>query len=280
MRITDIINREQPMSPWSGPSKIPWDDPEFSERMLQEHLSQAHGMASRRTRKIDAHVAWIQQRFLQGGSKEILDLGCGPGLYAERFARLGHRCVGVDMGPASVRYARQVVEEEQLDCRYIQGDLRSADYGSGYDLAMLIFGEINVFRPSDAVTILVKAFAALKQGGILLLEPHTLQAVKAVGEQSRSWSSSQGGLLCKRPHLAIEENAWFADQRVATWRCYVVEAESRSVILYGQSVQAYGRDGYVALLKEPGYSAIEFYPSLLGREDTDQRSFFALSARR
>ena len=36
--------------------RLPWDDPEFSERMLREHLSQDHDMASRRQNLIDLHV--------------------------------------------------------------------------------------------------------------------------------------------------------------------------------------------------------------------------------
>ncbi len=32
---------------WNEGYKIPWNDPAFSERMLQEHLSQDHELASR-----------------------------------------------------------------------------------------------------------------------------------------------------------------------------------------------------------------------------------------
>jgi hypothetical protein len=30
---------------WHGAYKIPWDEPEFSRRMLVEHLSQDHDLA-------------------------------------------------------------------------------------------------------------------------------------------------------------------------------------------------------------------------------------------
>lgn len=72
---------------------------------------------------------------------------CGPGLYSTRLARLGHTCVGIDFSPASIRYARETAEREELACTFRHEDIRSADYGSGYNLAMLIFGEINVFCP-------------------------------------------------------------------------------------------------------------------------------------
>jgi len=47
----------------------------------------------------------------------------------------------------------------------------SADYGSGCNLAMLIFGEINVFCPQDAKRIISCMRKALNEGGQLLLEP-------------------------------------------------------------------------------------------------------------
>ena len=46
---------------------------------------------------------------------------------------------------------------------------------------MLLYGEPNVFRSQDLFLILRKARAALRPGGLLLLEPHTFEAVEARG---------------------------------------------------------------------------------------------------
>ncbi|HCR3185545.1 TPA: SAM-dependent methyltransferase, partial [Morganella morganii] len=40
-------------------SKIPWDEPAFSQRMLANHLSQDHDWASRRQEIIEQQVEWI-----------------------------------------------------------------------------------------------------------------------------------------------------------------------------------------------------------------------------
>ena len=45
--ILDIVDREPNPTPWSEGDNIPWDDSDFSERMLAEHLSQEHDLASR-----------------------------------------------------------------------------------------------------------------------------------------------------------------------------------------------------------------------------------------
>ena len=44
MRLGDIITRSQPL-PWSEGDNIPWNDPDFSSRMLIEHLTQGHDAA-------------------------------------------------------------------------------------------------------------------------------------------------------------------------------------------------------------------------------------------
>ena len=101
MKLIDIINRSPTPQPWDEGENIPWNDPEFSQRMLAEHLTQEHDAASRKFAKIDRHVQWIHKNVLGGKPARILDLGCGPGLYALRLARLGHQHTGIDFSPAS-----------------------------------------------------------------------------------------------------------------------------------------------------------------------------------
>lgn len=129
---------------WLGAYKIPWDDPDFSRRMLREHLSQEHDMASRRLTWLDRQVAWIHEHLLGGKPSSILDLGCGPGFYSHRLAARGHRCHGIDFGPASIEYAREH-NPDPSHCTFALGDIRHTPFGGPYDLAMILFGEFNVF---------------------------------------------------------------------------------------------------------------------------------------
>lgn len=114
-RLAPILSRQIPPTPWVEGDNIPWQDPAFSERMLVEHLSQEHDRASRRASSIDAHVCFIGEQISGLGRARILDLGCGPGLYLHRLARLGHRGHGIDFSPAAINYARKVAAQERLD---------------------------------------------------------------------------------------------------------------------------------------------------------------------
>jgi SAM-dependent methyltransferase len=280
MRLVDLVRRRAVPEPWSEGEKIPWHEPEFSRRMLDEHLSQAHDAASRRRETIGRHVAWIHGAVLSKRATRILDLGCGPGLYASRLAKRGHECVGIDCGPASIAYAREEAERERLRCTYRKEDIRSVEYGDGFGLVMLIFGELNAFPPADAREVLERAHAALEPGGRLLLEPHTFAAVRRVGERAPSWRAAERGLFSARPHVWLRESFWDAERRAATERWYVIDAETGEVTRHAASAQAYTDEEYRSLLAECGFGALETYPSLTGEEDPSQRGLFALVAER
>lgn len=262
MKLTDIVRRPSVPRPWAEGEKIPWNDPGFSERMLSEHLSQAHDAASRRFEIIDRHVGWIHDQVLKGNPARILDLGCGPGLYTSRLARLGHLCVGIDFSPASIAYAREQAEEAGLECTYFEHDIRTADFGAGYGLVMLVFGELNVFRPEEAKGILTKACRALLPGGFLLLEPHAFNKVVEIGSQPSSWYSADEGLFSSEPHLCLQENLWDADHNVAIERYYVIDAATGKVTYSSSSMQAYTNEEYQSLLAECGFGRVTLYPSL------------------
>ena len=170
MDLNDVIHRKTPPTPWEEGENIPWHDPAFSELMLKQHLDQSHDAASRRYEKIDEHVRWIHRRLLAERPTQILDLACGPGLYTQRLARLGHECVGIDYAPAAISYAEDQAQVDRLTCAYQLADVRDAEYGAGLGLVMMINGQINVFRRNEAHSILVKVFAALPVGRLQRLD--------------------------------------------------------------------------------------------------------------
>ena len=279
MRLLDLVDRSADPAPWAEGDNIPWHEPGFSARMLREHLSQAHDAASRRSETIDRQVAWIHAALLDGAPARVLDLGCGPGLYAGRLATLGHHCHGIDISPASIRYARERAAAAGWACDYVEGDLRRVGFGRDHDLAMLLYGELNVFAPDDARLILSRAHAALRPGGLLLLEPHTLAKVVGLGAEPPTWSSAAAGLFADAPHLVLTEPAWHAERRAATLRYYVVDAATGEVERHAQTMQGYDDDAYHELLAGAGFDVVTVHASLTGRDEDAQPGLFGLVAR-
>jgi SAM-dependent methyltransferase len=263
--ILDIVDRTPKPAPWSEGDNIPWDDPEFSERMLAEHLSQEHDLASRKSETIDHHVEWIFSEVLNSRPARLLDLACGPGLYTARLAKIGCDCVGVDFSPASIRYARDVADREaDLACTYHQADVRGEAFGEGFDLVMMIYGQFNVFPRDRGLEILKKAHGALKPGGSVLLEYQSQKQVQNDGEKAPSWYTAQSGLFSGAPHLVLQENFWDADAAASTVRFSVIDGLTGTVSTYALSNEAYTEDELTDTLRLAGFKDVERFPSLSG----------------
>ena len=63
-----------------------WTDPHISKKLLELHINPNHDIASRSPEKIDKLTDWILEK-CNKNKMDILDLGCGPGLYAEIMAQ-------------------------------------------------------------------------------------------------------------------------------------------------------------------------------------------------
>ena len=238
---------------WDGQYKIPWHDPDFSRRMLREHLSQEHDLASRRVEQIDQQVTWIHQDLLQRRPSRVVDLGCGPGFYSHRLAKLGHHCHGIDFGPASIDYAEKH-NPDSSRCRFVLGDVRQADFGGPYDLAMMLYGELNVFAPEEAAVILRKAHAGLAPRGLLIAEVQTPDVVEQLGRTETSEYSCESGLFSDQPYHCRTENSWFGDQQVAVQVFTVTETATGKKHTYRSTTKAWSDSELRALFVAAGFA--------------------------
>jgi 2-polyprenyl-3-methyl-5-hydroxy-6-metoxy-1,4-benzoquinol methylase len=71
--------------------------------------------------------------------KSILDIGCGPGLYALELAKAGSSHItGIDISPAMIELARGKARASGLErhCDFKLADFMSDDFSGAYDIAV------------------------------------------------------------------------------------------------------------------------------------------------
>ncbi len=253
-----IYDRPQPAVPWRDGENLPWDDPQFSARMLEQHLDQSHGAASRRTPEIRAQVQvmtdWLE---LKPGSR-LLDVTCGPGLYATEFGRRGVEVTGIDFGPASVRYARE--HTPGLPVEIVQDDVRQMDFaGRNFDAAIYLYGQFTVLRPEESLDVLRRIHAALRPGAPLLIE--VLDDARIDKKNNTWWYTDQGGLWGDFPYLHLGERTWDEEHRAIIERFYILNLETGKMDAYGLSDQAYTGEMMRAMLEEAGFTNVSLHPA-------------------
>ncbi|MBG0647207.1 class I SAM-dependent methyltransferase [Enterobacter hormaechei] len=253
MTIGTIITGPGHIALSSGERKIPWDEPAFSQRMLENHLSQEHDWASRKLAIIEQQVEWIAGQLPSGAC--ILDLGCGPGLYTRQLAKRGFRCTGVDFSPASIAWARQQAQADGLDITYHQHDVRGYEPDRQFDFIMMTFGELNVFSAADARSLINRCTQWLVPWGKLLIEVHTYDEVKRQGMAEPGWQRCPQGLFLGVPHLLLTEHAWDPAAQTSSTLFMAIE-ESGKVTRFGSQMTAWRDEAYLELLRTAGLSAI------------------------
>lgn len=137
--------------------------------MLSFHLDQASDRASRRFETIDRMVNWIDSQ-VNLAEKSVCDLGCGPGLYTQRFFGKGASVTGVDVSAHSLQYAKSDAVRQNLSIRYISANYLTDDLPSGFDLVTLIYTDLCVLSPEQRATFLSRMRKMLNPGGQIVID--------------------------------------------------------------------------------------------------------------
>jgi (2Fe-2S) ferredoxin/2-polyprenyl-3-methyl-5-hydroxy-6-metoxy-1,4-benzoquinol methylase len=110
------------------------------------------------------------------GARRMLDVGGGSGAYSIAFARANPdlRVEAFDL-PTVVPIAERHIEEAKLSGRVTTraGDLRTDDFGEGYDLIFLS-AICHMLGPDSNVGLFRRCFAALSPGGRIVVQDFVL----------------------------------------------------------------------------------------------------------
>jgi len=116
--------------------------------------------------------AWAAVDAYVPARARILDLGCGPGADAARFAAQGHRVTAIDWSPAMVEEARRRIRSAGVADRVDVHHLGIHEIGSltpsfaQFDAAYSNFGPLNcVARPHAAAHMIADR---VRPGGVLI----------------------------------------------------------------------------------------------------------------
>jgi SAM-dependent methyltransferase len=193
-----------------------WDDEHISKGMLEAHLNPDWDAASRRHDTIDRSVEWLSS-VIEAGSK-VLDIGCGPGLYTKRLANKGYDVTGIDYSRRSIEYARSHDPKTEYICQ----DYLTLDYVDSFDAITLIYCDYPALIPDERDTLLLKAHAALKPGGLFILDVNTGKYFANKHSRATWTLSEDGGYWSADPYICLEATHLYEGGSVAVDQYVVI----------------------------------------------------------
>lgn len=239
-----------------------WNDEHISKGMLAAHLNPQEDAATRKHEFLDRSVQWISKIAPPAQYKSLLDLGCGPGLYAQRFHKAGYRVAGVDFSSRSIAYAKEQAIQQNSPIEYHYQNYLTIDYKNQFDVVTLIYCDYAVLPKADRLLLLNKIYKALRQNGKFIVDVFTPKMRK---KESRTWQChEEGGFWCEKPHICLEAVYQYDDEDATELRqCVVVTDES--IKCYNIWDHFFTKEKLLSEIQTVGFSSFEFYGDVAGK---------------
>ncbi len=246
-----------------------WDDDHISAQMLRAHLSPDQEAASRTFAFMDKSADWIAHIAPPQKYPRLLDLGCGPGLYAQRFDRRGYRVTGVDLSRRSIRYA----QEQSPHIRYCLSNYCQLNLQETFDLATLIYCDFGVLCPADRRQVLQRAHACLRPGGRMILDAFAPAHETAFRPYQRWQHCPQGGFWRSEPYIMMEDARLYPDH-VTGQHIHIIT--KKTVTPYYLWNTCFSPESLTAEAEAAGFRVLAVYGNVAGEPYTPKSDTLAV----
>ncbi|OPY49019.1 MAG: bifunctional 3-demethylubiquinone-9 3-methyltransferase/ 2-octaprenyl-6-hydroxy phenol methylase [Methanosaeta sp. PtaU1.Bin060] len=275
-QLEEINSRPEPFAFYTAADL--WTDEHTSEQMLAYHLNSDIDVSSRRGEFIDRSVDWIASRFSIGTDTQIADFGCGPGLYANRLAKVGASVTGIDFSKRSIGHAREVAAEAGLNIEYVNQNYLDFETENRFDLILMIMCDFCALGPSQRRIMLAKFHSLLLPGGSVLLDVYSLNAFKQRDEASSYGVNLLDGFWSREKYHGFLNIFKYDDAKVVLDKYTIVES-ARTRTIYNW-LQYFTPESLWREFEEAGFTQQELYADVAGTPFDETASEFAVVAQK
>lgn len=246
---------------------------------LQKNIFDDRG--ARSLQNVRAHCDWIQQTFASAAGKplDILDLGCGIGLYSITLAEKGHRVVGVDISPYVVADAKRSMSKS-LKCTFLVENILNFKAENKFDLVIFTYSIFNLLNKKEVAQLLTNIFCLLREGGHFYFEPLNFMAKDTELESGIHLTHQcAADLLYPNSKTIIADHEWLPDEKtMKSCRYYILD--DKTVKKTTSKIYFYEKEGYQLCLTQAGFGQVQFITSPPGTTDNDYLPYISICSNR
>jgi len=242
-----------------------WTDAYISGKLLDIHLNPEIDSASRTPGNVERTLKLIRD-FCRKPVMNILDLGCGPGIYLEQLAGLGHRCTGVDFSENSIAYATRQANGKGLDITYLCQNYLDLDFENQFDLILLIYTDLGVLLPRERSRLLRIIHRALRLEGIFIFDVVNERNGDRKFREDSTWTYNATGFWRKEPYMEVASSFHYPEARVYL-RQHTIMDESDTIRNYRFWMHYFSAGEMEQILRDHGFSSPREYNRVLQARD-------------
>ncbi|MGL4624160.1 MAG: class I SAM-dependent DNA methyltransferase [Culicoidibacterales bacterium] len=218
-------------------------------------------------------IAFVQSQVEQAAipTETLVDLGCGTGTITIPLAELFTNVIGVDLSAEMLTIAQEKLTTQQ-QIQWIEADMSEMVFANeSVDCITILCDSLNyVIDQEDVQTTLTNCYRALKPGGMLIFDVHTMTKIHEVFDD---FSENVIG----EDFSYIWNSFVLGEGEVEHELTFFVETDSglyqRFDELHHQ--KTYPEEDYKTMISESGFSEICTYDSHeVGFFEPNMRKFF------
>lgn len=248
-----------------------WDDDYISRHMLSAHLDESNDRATyNKELRNDIVQNIISTSALTKGEK-LIDLGCGPGIYAKEFAGQGIDYTGIDISRQSLGYAMNHKGQFRDNIHYIHGDYTSNTFKGKYDCATMIWCDFGALSPDIRDNMLMNVRNCLNQGGYFCFD--VLATKSHIDETKNSWRVEKDGFWQKGQYIVLERNRYY--ETVNSTLHMAIVASEKGVKTYRIWDKRYTETELRKVLNNIGFEVVDISRGGLSKKQYDMYGVYA-----
>jgi len=244
---------------------VMWTDTYISRQLLKIHLDPNIDAASRKPESIKKTLEFIYN-FCEKPGMQIMDLGCGPGIYTKEIAKRGHHVTGMDFSENSIAYAKKQASINNQNIEYICQNYLKLDYVEKFDLITMIYADFGVLTPDERGRLLQNIFTALKPGGMFIFDVLNDKNIDAKFPDQQSWNVSERGFWRERPYLELVNGFHYQEDHVYLKQHTIID-QTESCVKYRFWTHYFNSTAIIAMLSDYGFENIDLYDNVLPESD-------------
>jgi SAM-dependent methyltransferase len=131
-------------------------------------------------------------------------------------------------------------------------------FGQKFDAAILLYGQLAVFPPAEAQSLLIKISELLRPGGKLCIE--LLHPDHVDKSTSNWWFTDDKGLWGDNPFLHLGERFWLENENTSVERYHIVDMETGKLLHIELCDRVYKMWEVAGMMQSAGLTAVDVYP--------------------
>lgn len=167
-KLFEILKNNSSCEPFEPGKDNIWTSEKFSDFVLSSYLNPNIPGGGKDSDQIEEYVTLINSYTSKG--KNLLDIGCGAGLYCEKLYNTGLNVTGIDISEKAISHAKKQATSKNLNINYICDDVFTVSFEEKFDIIIILYKTFATFSKAERDKLLLRLYNLLAEDGILILD--------------------------------------------------------------------------------------------------------------